>query len=70
MNGQKLIIFLSIVSLLLCQNEEEIRKKMQKLYGENKEITGNFDQSLSITSNNGIFVGLKKENVLSFKGIP
>lgn len=70
MNGQKLIILLSIVSLFLCQNEEEVRKMMQGLYGENKEITGNYDESLSITSNNGIFVGVKEKNVLSFKGIP
>ena len=29
-----------------------------------------YDTNLSVTCNNGIFVGLKKNNVLSFKGIP
>ena len=43
---------------------------MKNLYGENKEITGEYDQDLSITCNNGIFVGKKDGNVLSFKGIP
>ncbi len=43
---------------------------MQALYGENKEITGDYDKTLSVKCNNGIFVGKTTENVLSFKGIP
>ena len=39
-------------------------------YKENKEIKGNFDESLSVKCNNGIFVGLKCGNVISYKGIP
>ena len=58
--------------ILLCNNsEKENRRLMQNMYGENKEIkNNNYDKSLSITCNNGIFVGLKKQNVISFKGIP
>lgn len=48
------------------------RKKTiyENLYGENKEIKGEYDKVLSVTCNNGVFVGKKKENVLSFKWIP
>ncbi|MBO6243295.1 MAG: carboxylesterase family protein, partial [Clostridia bacterium] len=43
---------------------------MEKIYGENKEITGDYDNELSAACNNGIFVGTKKDDVISFKGIP
>ena len=44
---------------------------MQSLYGENKEITDkNYDKSLSVTCNNGIFIGKEEGNVISYKGIP
>lgn len=43
---------------------------MKNLYGENKEIIGEYDKDLSITCNNGIFVGKKNGNVISFKGVP
>ena len=62
-----LIIFLPI---LLCISVGEIKIKMNNLYGENKEITEEYDKSLSVECNNGIFVGKLKENVISFKGIP
>ena len=63
------ILLLLFFILSLC-SEEDIRNYMNKLYGENKEITGEYDKFLSVTCNNGIFVGNKKGNVLSFKGIP
>ena len=67
----KLIIAIIIfIPILLCISVEETKKKMQDLYGENKEITGEYDQSLSVKCKNGIFVGKLKENVISFKGIP
>lgn len=64
-----LFIFIDIISFCSSKGESN-KERMQNLYGENKEITGDYDKSLSITCNNGIFVGLKKNNVLSFKGIP
>ena len=53
-----------------CLSMEEKKKYIKNLYGENKEITGEYDKDLSITCNNGIFVGKKNGSVLSFKGIP
>jgi len=49
---------------------KKIEKECKKLFGENKEITGEYNEDLSVTCNNGIFVGTKKEDVISFKGIP
>ena len=43
---------------------------MQDLFWENKEITGDYDKSLSVACKNGIFVGSIKGNIVSFKGIP
>ncbi|ORX42183.1 alpha/beta-hydrolase [Piromyces finnis] len=43
---------------------------MKNLYGENREIKGKYDKKLAVTCHNGIFVGNKTENVISYKGIP
>ena len=64
-----IVVFLFHISL--CDlSEKDIRKLMQSLYGENKEITGEYEKDLSVSCNNGIFVGKKKDDVISFKGIP
>ena len=39
-------------------------------YEENKEITGEYDSSLAVKCKNGIFVGVKDDDVISYKGIP
>ena len=39
-------------------------------YIPNKEIKGEYDTSLAVKCNNGIFVGIKNDNVISYKGIP
>ena len=64
-----LILTLFLFHISLCDVEEN-RKSMEKLYGENKEITGDYNKYLSVTCNNGIFVCTKKEDVISFKWIP
>ena len=64
------MMFIFINIILCASSEDEIRKRLQALYGENKEISGNYDTTLSVTCNNGIFVGKKKENIISYKGIP
>ena len=64
------ILVLFLFQIFLCDVNEENRKRMKSLYGENKEITGDYDKDLSVSCNNGIFVGTKKEDVISFKGIP
>ena len=62
---------LSFSSLITDKiNEKKYKKLMKSIYGENKEITDNYDKSLSIACNNGIFVGKKEGDVISFKGIP
>ena len=68
----KFLFYLNIIILLLCvsSKKKDNKKRVRNLYGENKEITGEYDKNLSITCNNGIFVGIKKDDVLSFKGIP
>ena len=71
--SEDIIIFVLVLFLFqisLCDVNKENRKMMEKLYGENKEITGDYNKDLSVTCNNGIFVGIKKKDVISFKGIP
>ena len=53
------ILLILFFSLSLCSDEDKINY-MKSLYGENKEITGEYDKDLSVTCNNGIFVGIKK----------
>ena len=49
----------------------ELKAKLRAQYGENKRITdGNYDKSLAVKCINGTFVGIKKENVIAYKGIP
>ena len=49
----------------------EIENQRIPQYGENQKITdGNYDQSLAVKCINGTFIGKKKENIISYKGIP
>ena len=50
--------------------DPKAREQMKNLYGENRKIEGVFDASLSVSVENGTFVGKKADGVLSFKGIP
>ena len=51
----------------MCEKEEQLRAQ----YSENQKITGgNYDKSLAVKCINGIFVGKKTENIISYKGIP
>ena len=62
---------LSFSNILIDKiTEKKYKDLMKSIYGENKEITGDYDKTLSITCNNGIFVGKKEDDVISFKGIP
>ena len=67
-----ILIFLFLLQLILSDpSVKEIKNLMQSLYGENKEVIDtNYDKSLSITCNNGVFIGKEEENVISYKGIP
>ncbi len=50
----------------------EIREALHTMYGgENRQITdGNYDRSLAVKCINGTFVGRKKEDIVTFRGIP
>ena len=69
-------IFLIIITIILLvifiprTENDPNKERIADLIGENKIITGEYAKNLSVTCNNGIFVGLQKDNVLSFKGIP
>ena len=43
---------------------------MLPVYEENRLISGEYDKNLAAVCDNGIFVGQKKDGILSFKGIP
>ena len=71
MKKTMLLILIMAFTLVGCTSESDPTKdKMQKMYGENKEITTEYDESLSAACNNGIFVGIADGDVISFKGIP
>ena len=58
-----------------CGNTDEVlvaeRAKMLELYGENKEITGEYDESLAAKTVSGTYVGKNvSDEVVSWKGIP
>lgn len=50
---------------------EATREQMKVFYGENKEITGNYDSNLAASTPYGTYVGkLDNNKILSWKGIP
>ena len=52
-------------------NTSEVEKQLMPQYGENQKIIdSDYDQSLAVKCINGTFVGKKKENIISYKGIP
>ena len=50
----------------------EIREALKAMYGgENKPITdGNYDPSVAVKCINGTFVGMKKDDIIVYRGIP
>ena len=66
----KLILYIFYLLISISCDINTDKERVRKLYGENKEITGEYDTNLSAACNNGVYVGLKKDDVLSFKGIP
>jgi hypothetical protein len=51
---------------------QEIRDALHGMYGgENKPITdGNYDPSVAVKCINGTFVGMKKDDIIVYRGIP
>jgi len=50
--------------------ENDLKTRINDLYGENKIITGDYNKKLAVTCHNGVFVGIKLNDVISYKGIP
>ena len=48
----------------------DIRERLAAMYGENREITGDFDPELSAKCKNGTFVGKLSGDIMEFRGIP
>ena len=53
---------------LNSKNEAQI--VIRSRYGENRPITGEYDEALAAHCKNGTFVGGRAGNSLVFKGIP
>lgn len=43
--------------------ENAAKERMTALYGENQEVTGAYDERLTVTCNNGTFIGKEKNGV-------
>lgn len=73
-NCSLFLLSISLTVLLLsgCKSTELVDSQefMKEIYGENRKIEGDYDKALSVKCHNGIFVGLKSDDVISFKGIP
>lgn len=57
------------------KNRDEVavylKDEMMSIYGENHEITGDYDQSASVKCSNGTFVGkINDEGIVIWKGVP
>ena len=50
--------------------ELNIQNQIRGSWGENQQITGDFDPSLAARCSNGVFVGTQKDGVLIWRGIP
>lgn len=66
------LLLIIVLSLLLtgCSSARTKKQAMQAIVGENHEIHGDYDESLSAQCSNGTFVGQRMDSVISFKGIP
>ncbi len=47
-----------------------IKDTIRSTYGINRLVTGEYDPSVSASCGNGVFIGKKSGDVISFKGIP
>ncbi len=64
------VFFMLCLSLCGCAKEDPAKAGMRAMAGENQEITGEYDETLSARCRNGTFVGQKEGNVIAFRGVP
>ena len=50
--------------------KNDAKTRLRAAWGENRPVTGRYDPALAARCDNGVFVGEKKDQVLSFRGIP
>ena len=50
--------------------KSDIRERLAAMYGENREITGDYDPELCVKCRNGAFVGRLNGDIMEFRGIP
>ena len=65
-----ILLVLSLLAACGCSKEDPMKMAVRASAGENRVITGNYDETLSVACRNGIYVGRSSDGVLSFKGIP
>ncbi len=68
-----LICILYITLFAGCAGDSETvkaKERLSALYGENREVADAYDVSLSAKCYNGTFIGIEKNGVVSYKGIP
>lgn len=46
------------------------KQRLRAMYGVNRPIEGAYDPALSARCRNGVFVGKRKDDIVSFKGVP
>ena len=63
-------LLLICLSLYGCAAEDPNKAAMQALAGENRQITGDYDEALAAVCHNGTFVGQAEGDVIAFKGVP
>ena len=55
---------------MILNSKNEAQIAVRRRYGENRPLTGEFDETLAVRCHNGTFVGGKTGSVLVYKGIP
>ena len=69
------IVYIAIVLVITLKKSDELlnvsKAQMEGKKGVNREITdGNYAEELAVSCDNGTFVGLEKNGVRSYRGIP
>ena len=55
---------------MILNSKNEAQIAVRRRYGENRPLTGEYDETLAVRCHNGTFVGGSAGSVLVFKGIP
>ncbi len=64
------ILFVAVFAVYVCFAENIDKIYMQNLYGINEIVYGEYPDSLVAKCHNGTFIGIEKNGVVAYKGIP